>query len=352
MSMPSIQTSALAAVIAQRAQQARRPAAAPASSNTSVVPAAPTAPAAVLAANPMSTAQILRPGVESLHECVQFVEKAVRTERRSIVEIAYYGYRLSVANAWTELGYESEEHFVEHLGYSDRRWQQYMILGERLQPFRVDQLHDLTIESATQISRVHPRIWADYAWVEEAKLLTTAEFRALVEKRNREASPHGLTEPRAAIALSVPVSRRANLEKQIDALRKQRRLHNAAAAVEYALAAVERESALAPQIEALENEITELNRLWEGIAIARESEEERTSRYEGDPKGEALSVLGLKSQKLIRRIVKNLEKVRAIRNQGEIGDADKPKRAEKCAAATEAAVAPEAGSDQDLSRRS
>lgn len=164
-----------------------------------------------------------------------------------MMEIAYYGYRLRQADSWAELGFESEENCYEELGIPQATWNRYLLLGERLAQLTLEQLRSLSLTSAQWLARVNSRIWNEYAWVEEARLLTAHDFAALVEQRNADckllAAKSAVTEGTVEFKVRVAPSRMRSFKQRLEKLRQVYDVRSVADALERALAAAEKELA-------------------------------------------------------------------------------------------------------------
>lgn len=278
---PNQQTNPLAAVIAARAQQQQRRGEA-ATAATSVeldpVPATPS-PSLVTSATP-SPSDDLRAWAT---RCVAAADRA----RNAVVEMAYYGYRLRQAGNWAATGFDSEDTFRERLGVSARKWEhQYMILGQRIAHLPLESLQFLTIVKAEQLSLIHPRVWAEYAWLEEARQLDARQFRDLVEERNREARLLGspgiaVVEPSMTLSLEMATSRCREIERKLLRLRRACQFKSQVNVLEAALIALEEQEFRGDKLREANELSRDLAALWTEMLATTESAAESTLRYEG-----------------------------------------------------------------------
>ena len=81
------------------------------------------------------------------------LSQAVSAHRNSLVEIAYYGYRIRQSGQWEAIGFEGEDHCRQHLGISEKTWNQYLGLGERLIHLSLKEMQLLTLEVPPADSR-------------------------------------------------------------------------------------------------------------------------------------------------------------------------------------------------------
>lgn len=258
---------------------------------------------------------VLPAGQLALPELDQQFRGAVKTARNSLAAIAYYGFRLLLANDWSSLGYDSAEHYYTEQGLSQDIWENYTKLGERLQHLSLTDMQQLRVSAARALAKVHPSLWPEYAWVEEAKLLPTREFEVLVIQRNREHQPSQLAEPRITVSVSVPVSQQSTIERRMQSLRRRAKLATPGDTLIFALEAADRASLMEDVLSAVQQQVAELGRLWKpdepwSVALA-ESVAERADRLEHGAEGQAASLVdaGARSQQLTRAILRQLREL-------------------------------------------
>lgn len=309
--------SPLAAIIAGRAQRQPPPGSQsqtlpltkvnqPAQSNQSIQSSQPGQPA-------QSSQEITSSGGETAQEIDQCLRKSVRAWRNALVETAYYIRLLSDQGEWTSLGFAGSDEYRESLGLSESQWETHLLLGERLSSLTLDQMREITISTARMITSINAKIWDEFAWVEEARVLRPKEFAALVAKRNQDLKVIGRggvggvggiggigVEPRSNLTLAVPASQQERLEGRIESLRRTRKLKSLSDAIELALSAAEREPIFSSQIQKLVQAVEELDRVWDHLPV--ESEEERGRRLaEGEDR--SVAEAALVTQKITRRML-------------------------------------------------
>lgn len=299
--MPLPAQNPMAAVLAARvAQQAQ------------AQPAKPPAQLVPMPQPQVKMAPVVHPSSQSgptIQEIDQKFRAATQQYRFSIVEMAFYGRLLRAKDAWDEIGLRDEEHYRQHVGLSEKTWQDCMTLGERLQGVSLAEARELTIAAATQLTKVHPRIWSEYSWIEEAKLMPAREFKMLVEQRNHEAKPGKLAEPRATLAMQVAVSKHAEIERRLTTIRKQGNLRNSAEALESALNSAARERSVRSQLTQITEDATELARLSSTVTI--ESEIEAFERFTAGIAITHQELLALTNRQ-VRKILRSLEQLNAV----------------------------------------
>lgn len=302
MSVP-VQNPMQTVLAARAAQTQQRPA-------VSLVEMKPSAPAP---ASPQVTAPAAT-GTGIVETYAQF-KSAIERHRFSTIQMAYYGRRLKAAEDWESIGFRDEEHFRNHHGLSEQRWRDCLMLGERLMGLTLEQACDLTVDAARYLTKIHPRIWDEYSWLDEARLLPSREFGMLVEQRNHESSPARMVEPKANVMVQVPVSQRTAIERRLGNIRKYHKLQSAGAALEYSLRAAERERQVTSRLAGLEEEVAKLSRIWnpEGpwsVSLTESTDELEKRLAEGQ--SGSLSEAAALSQRLMSRILKSLEAVHEV----------------------------------------
>jgi hypothetical protein len=282
----------LMAQVQARARQQQRP-------PVSLTPIKPATPQVNAQADPGS----------DLAQLDAALRQSVTTYRNSLVEVAYYGRRIAKRNGWIELGYRDEEAYQESLGLTRRTWKKYLLLGMRLEYLTLQQMKGLTIQSASKLTEVHPQIWDEFSWVEEATVLPTRDFSMLVEQRNSELGHQVIIDPKSRLTIEITRSQLAQTERRIATLRKQHRLPSAAATLTYALDAAERERALASKVSGLEAAVAELARLWHNTHLAESAKEKEVRLEEGMPM--SLTQAGTLSRSMIKKILRQMEAINA-----------------------------------------
>jgi hypothetical protein len=165
-------------------------------------------------------------GGETARELDQALQKSTTAYKNAFVEIAHFCHRLHEKQDWGTLGAGSEEEYFTSRGLA-RTWEMFVLLGARLAELSLDQMRELTAGSAQILAKIPEKLWGEFAWVDEARLLTTKEFTLLAKERLGELTrTKGLAEPKASLSLQVPLLRRDELERRIDSLRRQHHLHS------------------------------------------------------------------------------------------------------------------------------
>jgi hypothetical protein len=205
---------------------------------------------AVVHAHTPAQAQALPPALDtsslsSFSTLDSSIRQAVDRARNHFVEVGYYGYRLilHVAGEWTRYGFDSEDHYRSSLGIPPYMWRDYTTLAAKLSHLALEDIQELTIGAARCLARVRSDLWGEFAWLEEAKLLSAKEFENVVKQRHNAHPAKGgklLKEARQEIRMAVPASQRGALEGRLEALRGECALKSAGEALALALGAAEK----------------------------------------------------------------------------------------------------------------
>lgn len=249
----------------------------------------------------------------TIAELDQRFRAATMRARAAIWEMVFYGHKLEQAESWVALGFESGSTYAEAQGISATTWNNYMVLGDRLRRLSLAEMQGLKLGTMTELAKVHPNIWNEYAWVEEAKALPARDFAAIVSQRNREYSPKPLAEPRADVRVSMPLTQQVAVARRLDQIRRKQQLATTGDALIVAVAAVDRAALLEDTLSEVKQKIAELERLWRpdqpGLAGLIESDTEKAARIErGEP---ALTDAAARTQQLTRMLLKDLRDVSA-----------------------------------------
>lgn len=259
------------------------------------------------------TVAVVAVATASVAELDQRFRAATTRARAAIWEMIFYGYRLEQAEAWASLGFESGEAYAESLGLSPDTWQNYMTIGDRLWQLSLAEMQGLKLSTMQQLAKIHPNIWDEYAWVEEAKALTARDFSMIVAQRNREHSPKPLAEPRADVRVSMPLTQQVAVARRLDQIRRKQQLASTGDALIVAVAAVDRAALLEDTLAEVKQRVSELERLWRpdhpGLAGLIESDAEKAARLDrGEP---ALTDAAARTQQITRMLLKDLRDVGA-----------------------------------------
>lgn len=213
---------------------------------------------------PAKRAEITHEGGETVQELAAGFAQGSNSHRNGLIEMAHFGYRLHEMDDWAATGFAGEEEFFSSHGLSASTWKTYLVLGERLSHLTLTQTRGISVSVARLITTINAKLWEEYAWVEEARLLSTKEFAQLAEKRLGGAMGRkGLAEPKAALSVSVPLRQREKFERRIDLVRKHNHLKTPAETLDYILGLAENAPALITSLEKMDQAGMELRRALE-----------------------------------------------------------------------------------------
>jgi hypothetical protein len=190
--------------------------------------------------------------------------------------MVFVSFRLYEASDWEALKVTDAEAYADSVGISYPYFRRLATLGERLQFLTVAEIQNLSIRSMSDLTKVHPSIWNEYPWVEEAKALTAREFSTLVMQRN-ELAGVSLCEPRTQLTLRVPLSQHPVMERRLETIRRQEKLGSVAEALNFALESVDEKYLLADTLSEVQRQMQELSRIQESF---KELSSEKTDRLE------------------------------------------------------------------------
>lgn len=249
----------------------------------------------------------------------QRLQRAADTLRQSAIEIAFIGWEIESADGWQALGFDSAESAGEILGLSAATWRNYLTLGSRLHSrnLTLDQAQKLTMQSASLLMKIHPTLWTEFAWIDEAMMLSAKQFAALIDDRHGQLAAADL--PRGAeftssLTLSLPASRRAIVETKLTNLRRSLGASSDAATLEQALDIAARQTETRASFEKLSSQLAALDQLWPSDApwqVGTESSAEREARFAGESWPTDLTEAAARSQSLTRSLRQTLEDIHA-----------------------------------------
>jgi len=190
--------------------------------------------------------------------------------------MVFLSFRLCEASDWEKLGYSDAESYADSVGISYAYFRRLATLGERLQFLTVAEIQNLPLRAMSDLTKVHPSIWNEYPWIEEAKALTAREFSALVMRRNEQAGV-SLCEPRTQLTLRVPLSLHPVMERRLETIRRQEGLGSVAEALSFALESVDEKYLLAETLTEIQKQMQELSRIQDSL---KETSGEKANRLE------------------------------------------------------------------------
>lgn len=144
--------------------------------------------------------------------------------------VAYGGIRMRMANGWSDFGYESEEACRDAMGVPRSTWYKALRIGEALFNLSFEDLQAITVGNAELLIQVAPELWADYPWVQEAKVLSSDKLAERIVMRNQTAGRDD--EPMAYVRYKVPYSAKSAIEEMVESFQQREGLNTAGHALE------------------------------------------------------------------------------------------------------------------------
>lgn len=177
--------------------------------------------------------EILAPAGEA-YGCDLNLRRAAKALKTSLMEIAYYGWRLKRTEGWLELGYEDETAYRHSLDIPKSTYFKFIRIGEALQQLSLDDMKALSTGNAELLLQVPPELWHDFPWVMEAKKLPTPEFAMRITTRSEQSGSDRV--PMTYFRVRVPFLAKDALEEMVDNFRSKHGLASAGQALELLIA--------------------------------------------------------------------------------------------------------------------
>lgn len=178
--------------------------------------------------------EVLPPGIISPHECDQRLRSAAKTLKNSLMEIAYYGWRMRLGDHWAEFGCDSEDQYRESIDIPRSTWYKFLRIGQVLHEIPYRDLQQIPTTNAELLMQVSPELWQDYPWVQEAKRLKPSDFALQITQRNRSVGND--RQPMTYFRVKVPYTLKEFLETTIEVFRQRNGLSTIGQALEFLIA--------------------------------------------------------------------------------------------------------------------
>ena len=114
------------------------------------------------------------------------MRKAARAYKTSLAIIAYYGWRLRLADRWHDLGVNSEDEYREKLDIPRSTFFKWVNIGKVHHNLSLADLQAIPTTNLELLQEVAPEQRAEFPWVEEAKTLRPELLVDLIKERHRE----------------------------------------------------------------------------------------------------------------------------------------------------------------------
>lgn len=195
--------------------------------------------AIALPSPPLPPPEVLAPESGSITLLDQELRTAAAAWRKCLARLAYYGFRMRLAEGWTAFGFEpgtpGENAYREQVLEVPRSsYFRAVRIGQALHQLSLEELEAIRPTNLDLLLQVDPTLWHDHAWVKEARILKPKQFAELVAERNERVG--GRPEPLVFFSVKVPFLARQALETMIEDFRKKHELDSAGRAVELMVA--------------------------------------------------------------------------------------------------------------------
>jgi hypothetical protein len=225
------------------------------------------------------------------------IRGAIRDSNRSFARLAYYGWRLKLANGFEALGFKNEYVYMATLGIGKTRWFEAVAVGQALSSLSLEDLEKIPIDQAVLLLSVKPELKTMYPWVEEAQTDDFITLARKIEDRNRIV-PGPARVPMCPVSFRVPATAKEAIYTNLIKFKEKHDLASVGQALEFLVAdRADDTSAIAILFEALKllngvatalskREDLKEERKWLGLARMRVDEVYRmlleSSREDGD----------------------------------------------------------------------
>jgi hypothetical protein len=190
--------------------------------------------------------EVLSPEHSPVTEYHEELIRASHALRRSLMRIAYYGFRIRLSEGWAMLGFEpgprGEEAYRESLGIPRSTWYKYLRIGQGLHQLSLEDLERIPVSNAELLIQVNPALTHEFPWVHEAKTKTPAQLAQLVADRNKAAGDD--REPLSTMVLKVPILAKRAMEDMLESFQHKHELSSKGQALELLIADLHRDANL------------------------------------------------------------------------------------------------------------
>jgi len=179
------------------------------------------------------------------------IRHAIGEYNRSFAQLAYYGWRLKLADGFAALGYASEIAYMGSLGIGKTLWFQAVAVGQALSSLPLEELEKIPQAQALLLLSVKSELKTTYPWIKEAQNDTYRELARKVEERNRMA-PGPERVPTAPLSFRVAATAKSTIMQKVVAFQEKHDLSSPGQALEFIVAdRTQDTSALAELFEAI-----------------------------------------------------------------------------------------------------
>jgi hypothetical protein len=182
--------------------------------------------------------EVLAPESQPVAEYHGALLQAARNLRKSLYQIAYYGFRQRLSEGWVAFGFEpgprGEDAYRESLGIPRSTYYKFVRIGQSLHQLPLAELEKIPVTNAELLIQVDPSIIHDFSWVLEAKTMEPAKLAELVTSRNKAAGSD--REPMVALNVRLPFLAKRAIEEMLEAYQHRHELSSKGQALELMVA--------------------------------------------------------------------------------------------------------------------
>ena len=194
---------------------------------------------------PPPMGEVLDPENEPIDQFHRELQSAARGLRMDLAKIAFYGWKMRLADGWTRFGFESgskgEEAYRESLDVPHSSWYKHVRIGQALHQLTLADHERIKVSNRELLMQVNPTIIHDFPWLSEAKVLKPKAFAELVASRNKTV---GDKEPLSTIALKVPFLAKQAIEDMLESFQHRHELSSKGQALELMIADLQHDASL------------------------------------------------------------------------------------------------------------
>ena len=183
---------------------------------------------------PSSVETVIPPPAEDIRVCDQKIRFAAKSLKISLMELAYYGWRLRSLNGYVALGFEDEESYRMSLDVSKTTYYKFMRIGEAFCMLPLHELHQISVGNAELLMQVAPVLWQQFPWIQEAKRLSSQELALRITASNEHAGLDRV--PLTWFRVKVPYLAKEALFDMLERFRDKHQLSSLGQALELLIA--------------------------------------------------------------------------------------------------------------------
>lgn len=165
----------------------------------------------------------------------QKIRSAIRAYNQSFAHLAYFGWRLKLANGFEELGFEDERAYMISLGVRKSWWYSAVAIGQLLQTMALEEIEKIQVGQLLLLLDVEPEIRSQYPWAQEAATDGFTELARKINDRN-VLVPGSRRVPTATMTVRVPAMARDAILTGLNEFKERHDLRSPGQALEFLVA--------------------------------------------------------------------------------------------------------------------